>query len=110
MTTRKIASPLDDEEFLALFGYKAPMDAVSLVDRDPEVVASLKELFGEAGHLFECHADGTWAGPEGHKDRLALRLCEILRTRPNLAHRLIKTDNRVVKMITYRALEISKAT
>lgn len=90
------------------FGYEAPMDAVSRIDRDPNVVAALQELFGEAGHVFDWHAGQTWSVPGGDKDRYARALVEILKTKPNLAHRLLKTGNRIVMMITYRALELQK--
>lgn len=98
----------EDISDMAAFGYLAPREAVAQVDRDPSVVAQLQELFGEAGHVFEWHGDQHWAIPGGYKDAYALKLLAILKTRPNLAHRLLKTDNRLVKMITYRALELQR--
>ncbi len=108
MTEKKLSSPFDDEQFLALFGYLEPMEAVAGIDHNTELVDKLKTLFGEAGHVFEWHAEGNWAGVSGDKDRLALELAAILKTYPGLGHRLLKTNNRIVKMITYRALELMK--
>ena len=110
MTEEKLSSPFDDEQFLAIFGYLEPMEAMSGIDRNPDVVDKLKKLFGEAGHVFECHPEGTWAVASGDKYRFALELIAILKTYPGLGHRLLKTDNRIVKMITYRALELMKSS
>jgi hypothetical protein len=63
-------------------------------------------ILNEACHVFRYHADGTW---NSHgKDLYARRLVPELQRRPGLVGRLLSTDDRVVKMITYRALELLK--
>jgi hypothetical protein len=52
------------------------------------------------------HDLGTDAADKSSASRLA---CE-LQARPGLARRLLNTDDRVVKMITYRALELLELT
>ena len=82
--------------------------ALADVDRDPDLVAELQELLGTAGHVFKCHGEGVWSVPGGQKDYYAGCLAEILVRYPNLPHRLLKTGNRLVKSLTYRALEMQK--
>jgi hypothetical protein len=60
----------------------------------------------EACHVFRLHAEGTWA--ERDKDAYAHRLAKEIAARPGLAGRLLHSKDRVVKMLTYRALELLK--
>jgi hypothetical protein len=67
----------------------------------------LSAILNDACHVFRCHAGGTWR--QHDKDRFALRLVVELERRPGLVGRLLKTEDRVVKMVTFRALELLKA-
>ena len=91
-----------------IWGDQAPRQAVADIDRDPDLVASLQDLLGDAGHVFKCHGEGIWSVPGGYKDYYSGRLSEIIGEHPNLAHRLLKTGNRLIKMLTYRAIEMHK--
>lgn len=78
------------------------------VDRNLDLVEKLQDLLGTAGHVFKCHGEGVWSVPGGQKDYYAGCLAEILEDYPNLPHRLLKTRNRLVKTLTYRAIEMQK--
>ncbi len=92
-----------------IMGEAALRQALADIDRDPGLVEKLQDLLGEAGHVFTWHAsEGIWSVPEGYKDYFSGCLAEIIIERPNLTHRLLKTGNRLIKMLTYRALEIQK--
>jgi hypothetical protein len=80
--------------------------ALAEVDRDPDLVAELQKLLSTAGHVFECHGEGVWSVHGGQKDYYAGCLAEILIRYPNLPHRLLKTRNRLVKSLTYRAVDM----
>jgi hypothetical protein len=73
---------------------------------DADQNARLTHILNEACHVFHYHACGTWQ--EHDKDAYAQLLAEELRQRPGLVGRLLNTDDRVVKMITYRAVELHK--
>jgi hypothetical protein len=64
-------------------------------------------LLNEACHVFHHHAEGVWHSND--KDAYASRLAEEIRLRPGLVARLLNTDDRVVKMLTFRALELRQA-
>ena len=68
----------------------------------------LQELVGTAGHVFKCHGTAIWSVAGGQKDYYAGCLAEVIARYPNLPHRLLKTGNRLVKSLTYRALEMQK--
>ena len=87
-------------------GEQAPRDALAGIDRDPDLTARLQDLLGEAGHVFKCHGEGIWSPPGGYKDYYAGCLAEIVTSYPNLTHRLLKTKNRLIKTLAYRALEM----
>ena len=89
-----------------IMGCDGPRDALVGIDRDPDVVKKLQELFVEAGHVFKRHSEGVWGQAGGDKDRYAKALNEILDQYPGLVGRLLKLDNRVIKMVTYRAVEL----
>lgn len=65
-------------------------------------------ILNEACHVFRFHSGGTWS--EHDKDAYAQRLAEEIAARPGLAGRLLHTKDRVVKMLTYRALELLRST
>jgi hypothetical protein len=56
--------------------------------------------------VFRLHAEGTWA--EHDKDAYAEKLAREIAARPGLAGRLLRTEDRVVKMLVHRALELRK--
>ncbi|HEX2881990.1 MAG TPA: hypothetical protein VHO25_20870 [Polyangiaceae bacterium] len=64
----------------------------------------ISKLLNEACHVFRHHSDGHWKSDD--KDAYAALLAAELRRRPSLAGRLLNTDDRVIKMLTYRALEL----
>ncbi len=94
---------------LDLWGEDETRKALENIDRDPRIVRQLQELFCEGAHLFNCHPEGVWSQPDGYKDSCAKDLAEILKTHTGLVGRLLKTENRVIKMLTYRAVEMNKA-
>lgn len=69
--------------------------------------ARISRILNEACHVFRHHAEGTWQVHD--KDAYAKLLAVELERRPSLAGRLLSTDDRVVKMVTFRAMEIVKA-
>jgi hypothetical protein len=71
---------------------------------DPADNVRIGAILNEACHVFRHHAGGTWSKHD--KDIYARRLVAELQLRPGLAGRLLSTEDRVVKMITYRALEL----
>ncbi len=91
-----------------IMGDLRPRQALADIDPDPALVEKLQDLLGDAGHVFKCHGEGIWSVPGGYKDYYAGCLVEILCEHPNLVHRLLKTRNRIIKMITYRAIEMQK--
>ena len=68
--------------------------------------ARISEILNEACHVFRHHAEGTWQSHD--KDAYAELLAVELERRPSLAGRLLTTEDRVVKMVTFRALELVK--
>ena len=73
----------------------------------PEDNARLSNILNEACHVFRYHSSGVWTSD--HKDAYARLLVAEIDRRPSLVGRLLRTDDRVVKMITYRALELIDA-
>jgi len=65
----------------------------------------ISHILNEACHVFHYHAGGTWASAD--KDHYASALAGEIALRPGLVGRLLSTPDRVVKMLTYRALELS---
>ena len=74
---------------------------------DPEDNARISEILNEACHVFRHHAEGLWKSED--KDAYARLLMEEIRARPSLVGRLLNTDDRVVKMVTHRAIELLDA-
>jgi len=71
---------------------------------DPEDSARISKILNEACHVFRHHASDQWKSDD--KDAYAKRLMEEIRRRPSLVGRLLNTDDRVVKMVTHRAVEL----
>jgi len=74
---------------------------------DPQDSARISKILNEACHVFHHHASGLWKSED--KDGYAKLLMEEIRRRPSLVGRLLNTDDRVVKMVTHRAVELLKA-
>lgn len=64
-------------------------------------------ILNEACHVFYFHAEGTWAkfDKESYAELLAIEF----KKHPKLSYRVLKTNDRVVKMVAYRALELLKS-
>jgi len=73
---------------------------------DPKDNARLSRILNEACHVFHRHAEGVWKDHD--KDAYAQLLAEEIRKRESLVGRLLNTDDRVVKMLTHRAIELIK--
>jgi hypothetical protein len=91
------------------WGELATRDALADIDRDPALTRWLQGHFCEAAHIFHSHAEGHWSIDGGVKDAYAKELIVVLHRFPGIVPRLLKTRDRVVKMITHRALELQKA-
>ena len=63
-------------------------------------------ILNEACHVFYGHAESTWA--EDDKDYFADLLSIEFEKQPKLSFRVLETNDRVVKMVAYRALELLK--
>jgi hypothetical protein len=86
-------------------------DGFSEVDYDFGLPAAdrsgLAHTLNEACHVFRMHADGNWVSL--YKDRSARALAAHITAHPGLPHRLLRSGDRVIAMITHRALEILSA-
>ena len=84
-------------------------DGWSGVDYDfglpPAERAALTDVLNEACHVFRMHADGNWKTL--YKDKYALLVAAHLKAHPGLAHRLLRSGDRVIQMVTYRAMELA---
>ena len=71
----------------------------------PSERSTLSALLNEACHVFQHHADGNWKTL--YKDKYAWLLAAQIEVHPGLTHRLLRSGERVIQMLTYRALELS---
>ena len=71
---------------------------------DPETTKRVSHILNEACHVFYCHADGNWESI--YKERYANELAKELKLKPELESRILRSGDRVVKMVAFRALEI----
>jgi hypothetical protein len=78
-----------------------------LVD-DAERNARLSAILNEACHVFRRHAEGVWKSDD--KDAYARRIAAEIKATPSLVRKLLGTEDRVIKMLTYRAIELNKAS
>ena len=77
--------------------------AYQLLD-EPQRNAKLSFLLNEMCHVFRDHADGNWAS--SYKDKYARLLGAEIAEFPFLVGRLLGTGDRVIKMVTHRAIEL----
>lgn len=77
-----------------------------LVD-DLERNARLSAILNEACHVFHLHAEGVWES--GDKDAYARLIAAEIGMTPSLIRKLLGTGDRVIKMLTYRAVELNEA-
>jgi hypothetical protein len=77
---------------------------------DAEQNARVSKILNEACHVFRHHAEGTWSPPGGanDKDAYASMLAVEIELRPGLVKRLLDTGDRVVRTLTFRAVEIAE--
>ena len=75
---------------------------------DPERNARLSAILNEACHVFRRHATGDWKPHD--KDAYARLIAAEINKTPSLIRKLLGTDDRVIKMLTYRAVELNKAS
>ena len=66
--------------------------------------AALSALLNEACHVFQDHPHGQWK--TRCKDKYASLVATQIKAHPGLTHRLLRSGERVIQMLTYRALEI----
>ena len=73
---------------------------------DSESTKKISHILNEACHVFYYHADGHWKS--SYKDKYALELAKEFELLPELSSRVLRSSDRVVKMIAFRALELLK--
>ena len=66
----------------------------------------ISEILNEACHVFYHHASGVWSS--NHKDLYARKLIPDLDAHPSLIGQMKQLDDRVVKMVVFRAIELMK--
>jgi len=71
---------------------------------EPELNAKLGKILNEACHVFYYHGDGNWNAV--YKDRYARLIAAEFEAKPSLIRKLLGTEDRVIKMIAYRAIEL----
>lgn len=72
-----------------------------------DAATRIELVVAEARHVFEDHADGHWRSE--YKDRYARLLLAELDADSALEARLLASGDRLLKMLTYRALELRRA-
>jgi hypothetical protein len=73
---------------------------------DPDSNERISYILNEACHVFYHHAEGVWKSSD--KDNYASLLVKEFLRHPELSSRVIRSKDRVVKMVAYRALELMK--
>jgi hypothetical protein len=66
--------------------------------------ARVGRILNEVCHVFHGHAEGVWRDHD--KDAYASLIANEIREKRSLVRVLLNTDDRVVKMVTYRAVEL----
>lgn len=84
----------------------ASIEIEYILCENQEINDRVSFVLNEACHIFYAHADGFWRSQ--YKDYFARKLVEELTVNPWLAQRLLNIKDRVISMVTYRALEIIK--
>jgi hypothetical protein len=64
----------------------------------------LSFLLNQAIHVYHYHAEGVWASED--KDSYSKELLKFIVKYPELESRFIRSKDRIIKMLTYRALEL----
>jgi hypothetical protein len=64
----------------------------------------LSFLLNEACHVYHYHSEGLWVSDD--KDSYSKELLKFINKHQELESRLIRSNERVIKMITFRALEL----
>jgi hypothetical protein len=72
-----------------------------------DAATRIELVLAEARHVFEDHADGHWRS--AYKDRYARLVLAELDADSALGERLLASRDRLLKMLTYRALELRRA-
>lgn len=73
---------------------------------DNSATNRISHILNEACHVFYYHRDGNWN--VSYKERYASDLADEFKQFPELSSRVLRSKDRVVKMVAYRALEIIK--
>ena len=73
---------------------------------DPARNSYLSDILNEACHVFYGHAEGRWRSDD--KDHYAKLIVEEIEKTKSLIRKLLGTEDRVIKMLTYRAIELIK--
>ena len=79
-----------------------------IVPDDPELNRYLSKLLNEAWHVHQHHRDGHWNKAGGYKDTFAARIALKVRVDKSLLQKLLNVRDRVLSMLTYRAIEMLK--
>ena len=61
-------------------------------------------LLNQACHVYHCHADGVWKSED--KDSYAKEILKYIIKHPELESRLLRSGDRVIKMLVFRALDL----
>ena len=77
-----------------------------IVPDDPKLNRYLSELLNEAWHVHQHHRDGHWNKSGGYKDKYAARIALKIRENRSLLHKFLKLKDRLLSMLTYRAIEL----
>ena len=73
----------------------------------PPERAALSVILNEACHVFYFHSGiGNWNTRPDGKEKYAALIADHIKAHPALRHRLLQSGDRVIKMLTYRAMEI----
>ena len=54
--------------------------------------------------MYHCHAEGIWKSND--KDAYAEQILKFIDAQPKLESRLLRSTDRVIKMLVYRAIEL----
>ena len=69
-----------------------------------ENATNLSFLLNQACHVYHCHGEGIWKSDD--KDSYAQLVLDYITRFPQLESRLLRTGDRVIKMLVYRAITL----
>ena len=69
-----------------------------------EDVSKLSFLLNEACHVYHYHAEGVWKSDD--KDSYAKEILKYITEHSELESRLLQSEDRVIKMLVFRAIEL----